>query len=544
MRKLITIAAALGIAFAAGAQQATDGIRLYNYHNYVSAQKVLTPLAADAKANYYLGLSYLESGNTDKAKELFAKFPDDAANASGMARVAYAQGDAAKGTQLAKDLAAKAKKKDYAPLLFAADAITYSEGGDIQQALEWYKKALVIAPNDPMVHLGIADANRKVTGGGGEAMNNYEWIIEKDAKNSLVLTRIGDLWYEARNYNSALEFYNKAKDADASNPLPYKALALAYQRTGKYDVALTNIRQYLEHSDNTVSDRVNFAGILYQSKNYCEAANTANELMKMSVPADRKTELVGILGFSQAECGDSMEAVKNIRMYLGMQKAKNILPATYIEYGKLWMKLNNVDSASYYYNKGIEADTAQNKTDVYRQIAEAYKTKKEYCKSGDWYTNLVKSNPNTQPLDYFWGTVMYYYCKDWNKATKAAEAFEAKYPDQVSAYYWHARVQAAVDSEATTGAAVQSFEKWLDKLGAEISKPEKKSDVVRAYQYLVFYSFNAKDKEKTKMYMEKLRAIDPADGLIKQIEDAEKNGGKKPATGGTKPAPKAGTKAK
>lgn len=543
MRRFITIAAALSIAFAAGAQQTTDGIRLYNYHNYVSAQKVLTPLAGDAKANYYLGLSYLESGSIDKAKEQFAKFPDDAANASGMARVAYMQGDAAKGTQLAKDLAAKAKKKDYAPLLYAADAITYTEGGDIQQAIEWYKKALVTAPNDPMVHLGLADANRKITGGGGEAMNNYEWIIEKEPKNSLVLTRIGDLWYEARNYTSALEFYNKAKEADPSNPLPYRALSLAYQRTAKYDAALTNIRQYLDHSDNTVSDKINFAGILYQSKNYCEAAKTANELMKQTVPADKKAELVGILGFSQAECGDSMEAVKNIRTYLSIQKPKNILPATYIEYGKLWMKLNNVDSASYYYNRGIEADTAQNKTDVYRQIAEAYKSKKEYCKAGEWYGNLIKANPNTQPLDYFWGTYMYYYCHDLNKANKLAEAFEAKYPEQVTAYYWHARVQAAVDSEATTGLAVASFEKWLDKLGADISKPEKKSDVIRAYQYLVFYNYNVKDKEKTKMYMEKLRAVDPADGLIKQIEDSEKNGGKKPAGGG-KPAPKAGTKAK
>lgn len=539
MRKFITITAALAISVAAIAQQTTnDGIKLYNYHNYVSAEKVLTPLSVkDAMANYYLGLAYLEDGNINKAKYQFEKYPEDPANISGTARVAFAQKDAAKGMQIAQGLAAKAKKKDYMPWVYAADALTYSEDADYQQAVNWYKSALAVNANDPHIHLGLADAYRKVMGGGGEAMNNYEWIVEKDPKNSLVLSRIGDLWYDARNYKSALEFYEKAKDADSTNPLPYRSLALAFQRSGNYATALTNIKKYLSHSDNTIADQISYAGILYQAKSYCDAAKQANDLMNQQVPDDKKAELVGILGFSQAECGDSLEAVKNIRKYFSIQKPKNILPATYIEYGKLWLKLNNVDSASFYYNKGIAADTAANKTDIYRQIAEAYRTRKEYCSAGDWYANLVKSNPNTQALDYFWGTVMYYYCKDWKKALKFSEDFEAKYADQVSATYWHARVQSAIDSEATTGMAAPAFEKWLDKIGNDVTKPEKKSDVVRAYQYLLFYNYNAKNKEKEKMYMDKLRAVDPNDGLIKQIEDMEKGGGSPKKSGATtKPA--------
>lgn len=538
MKKLITITAALAIAISASAQTTEAGIKLYNYKNYQSAQKVLTPLSVkDPIANYYLGLSYLEAGNINKAKYQFEKFPEDPANISGTARVAFAMKDAARGTQIAKDLAAKAKKKEYAQLMYAAHALTYSEGADYQQAIEWYKKALAINPADVEVHLGLGDAYRNMTGGGGEAMNNYEYILDKNDKNSLVLDRKGDLWYDARNYASALDFYNKAKEADETNPLPYKALALAYQRTGKYDVALTNIRKYISLSDNTVSDQISYAGILYQAKSYCEAAKLAEDLMRQQPPEDKKLELTGILGFSQAECGDSLEAVKNLRQYFAMQKGKNITPAAYVEYGKLWLKLNNIDSASYYYNKGISADTSQNKTDIYRQIAEAYRFKKDYCNSGSWYGNLIKSNPSTQALDYFWGTVMYYYCKDWKKSLDLAEKFEDKYADQASSIYWHARVQSAIDSEATTGLAAQSFEKWLDKLGPEATKPEKKSDVVRAYQYLLFYNYNAKNKEKTKVYMDKLRGIDPNDGLIKQIEDMEKSGGAPKKAAPKTPAP-------
>ncbi len=522
-----------GIAFAlsVSAQQPglDNGIKLYNYKNYQSAQKVLTPLSVkDPIANYYLGLSYLEMGNINKAKYQFEKYPDDPANISGTARIAFANKDMDKGMTIVKDLAAKAKKKEWQPLLYAGEALTYSEGTDYQQAIQYYKDALTRNPSDVETHIALGDTYRKLTGGGGEAMTNYEFITEKQPTNSLVLSRIGDLWYEARNYPSALESYGKAKDADATNPLPYKSLSLAYQRTGKYDVALTNIRKYISLSDNTIADQVTFAEVLYLAKAYCEAVKVASDLLTQEPPADKKVSLIGIMGFSQADCGDSVEAQKTLAKYFSMQKAKNITPGAYIEYGKLWLKLNNLDSASYYYTKGIEGDTTKNKTDIYRQIAEAYRSKKEYCKSAEWYNNLIKSNPETQALDQFWCVYMYYYCRDWKLAVTAAERFEGKFPDQPPAFYWHGRILAAIDSDATTGAAVPTYVKWIEKLGADVDKKEKKADVGRAYGYMLVYYYNAKDKENEKLYMDKLRALDPADAVLKQIEEAEKSPGAAP----------------
>ena len=525
MKRLMMITVAISIAMSASAQQPTleSGIKMYNYKNYQSAQKILMPLSVkDAMANYYLGLSYLDGGNSSKAKYQFEKYPDDAANISGTARVAYAMKDVAKGNTITKELVSKAKKKDIFPPLYAAEAIAYSDGTDLQQAVQWFKDVLVKDPNNVEAHIGLGDVYRKIAGGGGEAMNNYEHIIEKDPKNSLVLSRIGDLWYDARTYQSALEYYGKAKDADNTNPLPFKSLSQAYQRTGKFDQALTNIRQYIALSDNTISDQIAFVEILYQAKANCEAAKKAQELLNQEPPADKKISLYGILGFAQSDCGDSVEALKNLRIYFATQKPKSITPGAYVEYGKLWLKLNNLDSATFYYVKGIEGDTAKNKTDIYRQIAEAYRGKKEYCRSAEWYDNLIKTNPGTQALDHFWCTVMYFYCKDLKNAISAAERFESKYQDQPSSTYWHARVLAAVDSEATQGTAAPYFAKWIEKIGADVDKKDKKADVTKAYQYLLLYYFNTKDKEKATVYMDKIRALDPNDVLLKQIEDMDK----------------------
>ncbi len=525
-KSIIMMLAFVTFGFVAGAQDAgvLNGIKLYNYKKYKSAQAVLTPLAEkDPLANYFLGLSFLDAGNINQAAATFAKYPEDLANISGTARVAYAKKDIAGGNKITKDLAAKAKKKDWMPQKYAADAITYSEGGDYTQAVAWYKDVLSKGQADNAeVHIGLGDAMRKIPGGGGEAMTNYEMVTEKDKTNSLAYSRIGDLWYEARNYPSALENYASAKNADNTNPLPYKALSNAYARSGKYTQALQNLEEYLSHSDNTPEDQLEYVRALYQARSYCDAAKLSQKLLGGQTDPTRVVELTGILGFSQANCGDSMAAVTNLRKYFQMQDPKKILPGAYIEYGKLFIKIGILDSAGFYYSKGIASDTARTASDQYHDIIEAYKAKKQYCKTVEWYDKIIKSNPAAVPQDYFWkGYYVFYYCSDLAGAVKAFEEYETKYPTQPSAIYWHARALAAIDSEAVAGTAAPYFKKWLDTVG---EKYDKKNDMKIAYQYLLLNSYKAQDKEGMKLYMKKIEEIDPNDGLLKQIQEAEKAG--------------------
>jgi len=521
---LATVCYAIG----AGAQTVDDGIKQYNYENYQKAQTILAPLAAgSALANYYLGLSYLEQGDKATALSTFAKFPEDPANISGTARVAFENKEVAKGMQIAKDLAAKSKKKEWIQEKYAADAITYTEGGEYQQAIAWYKDALT-KTDDASTHIGLGDAYRKVPGGGGEAMNNYEHVTEKDNKNSLGFSRIGDLWMEAKTPKSALENYEKAKDSDPTNPLPYRSLADVYSRSGQYQKALENARKYYELSDKTRAVKMKYAANLFLAKSACEAAQMSEELLRDEQDTKKRTQLYGILGFSQGDCGDSIKAIDNIRTYLSMQDPKKITSGDYLQIGRLYMKAGMLDSAGFYYNKGIEGDTAQNKTDIYRQIAEAYKSKKDYVNAGKWYDNLVKANPNTQALDYFWRGYLLYVTSNYQKANDAFQEFETKYPDEKTAIYWHGRVAAAIDSMGETGLALPYFTKWLEMVGPNY---EKKNDMKIALEYTVLAYYKKKDKDNLKTYTDKLLAVDPNNSLVKQISDADKanNAPKKPA---------------
>ena len=256
IRKIIVSIALVGTGLTLHAQNLETGVKMYNFHRWVSAQKVLLPLAAtDPRANYYLGLTYLELHDIASATATFQKYPQDPANISGTARVAFAQNDKAKGMQILSDLAATAKKKEHEPLKFAADAIIYGQGGDYMQAIAWDSAAVRRGAKESSIFISLGDAFRKVPGGGGAAMDNYEHARDAETCNSLALSRIGDLWFDATNYKLALDNYSKAKECDATNPLPYKALAEAFQRSGRYDKALENMQQYMKLSDNSFNDK-------------------------------------------------------------------------------------------------------------------------------------------------------------------------------------------------------------------------------------------------------------------------------------------------
>lgn len=379
---------------------------------------------------------------------------------------------------------------------------------------------------DPEILIGLGDAYQKVQGGGGQAMSSYEKVTAKDANNSLAYARIGKLWYNARNYQLALENFQKAKDTDPANPLPYNDLALAYFYSGKYDLAKQNIEKYLELSDKTDEDMVRYATILYLSKDYTAAMKVSEDLINKGI---KKPALYGILGFSQYETKDSVTmamAIPNARVYITTQDADKIGYKDYITMGKIFLANDISDSANFYFNKGIaKADSTVDKADIYKDIAEGFtalRTTEAYAKGADWYERIVKEKTAPTATDYYYWGFWNLYGHRYDTAAAAFEMMETKFPDQPSATYWRARTAAAVDNEAKTGAAVPFYKKWLE---LQIPGYERKNaDLMYAYQYLAYYYYNQNDWKNVDIYLDKIKAIEPDNDFVKQIEKARPKG--------------------
>lgn len=527
MKQLIVTLVAAVFVINASAQSLEEGMKMYRYERYASAKKILQPLAAtDMQANYFYGLSELGLGNTDAAMQAFVKYPEDYANIGGTVRVKFAtQGEVA-GMQAAKALADMGKKKEWIQKRYAADAITYSKGGDKQLAVEWYTEVLEKMVT-PELLISTGDAYLGLTSGGGQAMTHFEKAIEKDPKNSLAYSRIGKLMYNAKNYEVALDNWKKAQEADPTNPLPYYDMANAYTYVGKYETAKENIEKYMQYSDKSVEDRIRYVEILFLAKDFPTAIKKVNELKESGV---NRPNFFGILGYAYLEDKDSISGVKsleNLRTYFAKQDAKKLYTLDYLTLGRSYLRNNMGDSANIAFNKALTMDSSDNKISTYRDIAESFRTLKSWKNAGIWYEKIYKDySDKATPTDYFWGGYSYYLSANspdvdtaalLQKADTIYGSMIAKFPDQPSGYYWRARVNASIDNEGKEGLAKPYFEQWLN-LDVDGAKKSDK-DLQYAYQYLTAYYYYQEDAENTIKYADLVLGIDADNPFATQIKE-------------------------
>ena len=525
MKQLCVIAAALLLTFSVKAQSVQEGVKLINYDRYESAKRVLTPLAvSNDEANYYLGIAELGLENVAAAKTIFSKDLNNFYNQAGMARVLFIEGKSAQATEMLNSIVDKAKKRDWEKYKVAADAITYTKGGNIQDAIDWYKKSLE-KHEDADIRIGLGDAFLKLQSGGGEAMDNFQKAIELGTNNSLAYSRIGSVWYDAHNYTLALEAYNKAKESDANNPLPYRDLAQAYRSSGNYQNSLENIEQYLAKSDKSVNNQITYANTLFLAGKYPEAQTKMEELLAQGV---EKPYMYRIIAYTAYESKDYEKAFTNMNTFFSKEKDNSkLIESDYMYAGKILLAKAEGDSvnapkyitdASNYFKKALTTDTASDKTEIYRKIADGFKDAREYGMAGEWYGKIIEANPLAAPLDYFYMGYWNFYAEKYKLAGANFDSMIKAYPNEGSGYFWRARVAAAQDAEATTGAAVPFFKTWLDFQNEENDYVRKEEDLVLAYQYLAYYNYNQKNKAESMVWVNKILDLKPGNDWAMSIK--------------------------
>ena len=173
--------AALTIVVAHAQSSLDDGIKMVKYQRYTSAEKNSAAVSCKSQCELLSRPGAARRRQRGRRKShVSLNIPTTRQNMAGMARIAFLDGKPDEGLRIAQSVSDKAKKKDWQPIVYAADAINYG-GGSPQAAIDLYKKALTHGDNVD-VRIGLGDASQKLQGGGGEAMNNYENATTQDAK--------------------------------------------------------------------------------------------------------------------------------------------------------------------------------------------------------------------------------------------------------------------------------------------------------------------------------------------------------------------------
>jgi tetratricopeptide (TPR) repeat protein len=109
--------------------------------------------------------------------------------------------------------------------------------------------------------------------------------------------------------------------------------------------------------------------------------------------------------------------------------------------------------------------------------------------------------------DQWWENVHNKVQQDYAKADSAFNQLITKVPDLAIAYFWQARVKTNFDPESDSGFAKTYYEQFITLSKEDTAKFKK--ELIEAYSYLGYYHYLKEDNENSKVYWQKVYALDP-----------------------------------
>lgn len=113
-------------------------------------------------------------------------------------------------------------------------------------ALDHFHKIAQIYPHDSSVLFNIAMVYKR-KGELETAKTNFDHALQADQKNAAAHNQLGEIALTESNWEKALLHLNTANLLDASLADPLLNLGRLYERTGRWDIAISFYEKYLNH---------------------------------------------------------------------------------------------------------------------------------------------------------------------------------------------------------------------------------------------------------------------------------------------------------
>jgi len=148
--------------------------------------------------------------------------------------------------------------------------IVLTKAGRAAEALERFREALAIHPDDPVArnHLGVA---LKELGRADEAVEQYEAALRVAPHYVAALNNLGAALVDQGRLDDAVARLQKALEADPRNALAHYNLGNARTRQGRYDDAMAEYRRALELNENLADAQLTLGILLAGRGRFDEA---------------------------------------------------------------------------------------------------------------------------------------------------------------------------------------------------------------------------------------------------------------------------------
>jgi len=522
------------------AQDLRATIRLMRSEQFTAAASAYKALLkqnpADGDVYYYYGENFIneyfsDTSNyslkeiSDSAKMVFQlgtqKDPANPINLVGLGEIALlnkdrnaAQDYYARATALLPSKANKSIVMEPAKhanvLIRMANGYIRALVRDTAQIFPLLRAAEKLDPKNYELFIVKGDAYIFLLNDGSNAITNYNIAQSLNPQSPFAKVRIGQLWMRAKQYKSALTYYDEALKIDSTYAPAYKERGFLLAKANRNDEAKRDFGKFLKLSAGNTTARIQFVNILFDLQDYKEAINQLNEVYKVD---SSNNDLNRALAYAYFETGQYDKALYYDKKFFAREKPERIRSADYVYYGRILAK-NKMDEQAYEnLLKGFELDST--KPELLSEAALCLTKIKKYDKAIETYQRKIALK-KAAPMDYYNLGKVYYNIKDFQQADTSLAIFNQLQPDHIAGFVWRARTKSNIDSTSKLGLAKPIYETIIAKTQSDTAKYAKER--IESFYYLAYYNFLQYAQTKNKEYAvqaiafsNKVMAIDPKD---------------------------------
>lgn len=567
-KTLMIVATGLFLLTAVKAQTIQEGINHLYADRFKTAVGVFDKLIAanpnNIDAIYWLGQTYMDMDENDKARQLYDKALTTSANAPlllvGRGHVDLHDkklNEAKQKFETALTMSRGKKGDDPAILTAIGRANVDAKDGDLPYAIQKLEAAVQKDNNNPDIYLQLGNAYRKARPGegGGQAYTNYNKALEVNPNFVVAYIRLAKLFEAQKNWELVLQNLNASIAKDPTFTLGYYELFYYNFFRQRFPEAEDFLKKYIQSkaSENDIQDQFLYAQLCWAKKDY-NCATSKAESVVLAMGSATKPKVLKLLADAYYQKNDTINAKKYIDQYFAKEKPEDFIGFDYALKAEIYSRFPGQESVVFdSYVEGVKIDTVlDNKIEILKKGAEFFRKRGERLKEGDLMVRLLEIKPKPSINDMFDAGRAYYFGKQYPKSREIFVKFIERYPEEIYGYEWVFNNSKVIDTLKKDSIAVPDAIKLYEVAGKDTSK--FKRQYISAASYLaIYYANDAKDKEKAIEFLRKWQEADTAnaEAIQKNIDILQKSGGKSspgprgassPKTGGTKkpgPSPKA-----
>lgn len=574
---------ALGLVFIGSAvfgQSLADAKKAIDAEQYQKAKGMLKNLSVTQPTNdenlFYLGWVYLVQDYADSAKTVFTKGvaanQKSALNYVGLGAVALSTKDDAGATSNFNQALTVAGKKDATPYLYIGKAyLLGAKDGKFppakaNAAIDALNKGKAVNPKDADVEVTLGNAYRSQLNS-NSAYEAYQAALALDPKSPAANVATGVLWRYADNFEDSEKQFQAAIAIDPNYGPAYRELAetdLTEAQTNikvasaKVKEGVDNYKKYLSLTDESLESLLRYADFLINAGDYATLQEVTSKLSKSASVNPRVYRYLGYAAYENKDYSAGLTAMNN---WFSKADPSRILPRDYFYLGRLQIA-SGQDTVKGVENlkKSVALDSTRAE-DVYTELANMYKTKRNWAEAAKAYEDLIsKVHGKVLLTEHFYlGFSDYFAFRSQSSAAKkdpsikpdstllikADSALSYVQQKATTQLYYYPMYRAYIndykdaDFANFKGVSKPFYDQLIALLGTKtpLSAGEK-SALAEAYAYMGNYAqYHDKDDAKALENFTKARDTDPNNSAAKYYFDS-KNAPATPTPSAKPAAPK------